>query len=75
MGAKSASSSANLLEQALAQRLRAALLPGDAPFRPRGWLPRLPSCAVQPASVIRAKPQSRSRLFLAAPRSASCGSA
>ncbi len=36
MGAKSASSSANLLEQALAQRLRAALLPGDAPFSAEG---------------------------------------
>jgi len=32
MGAKSDSSSANRLEQVLAQRLSTALLPGDAPF-------------------------------------------
>ena len=32
MGAKSDSSAANRLEQVLAQRLSAALLPGDAPF-------------------------------------------
>ncbi|MEY4237847.1 MAG: hypothetical protein RL339_448, partial [Pseudomonadota bacterium] len=36
MGAKSASGSANVLEQALAQRLSAALLPGDAPFSAEG---------------------------------------
>lgn len=36
MGAKSATSSANHLEAALAQRLRAALLPGDAPFSDEG---------------------------------------
>ena len=36
MGAKSASNSANHLEAALAQRLHAALLPGDAPFSVEG---------------------------------------
>ena len=36
MGAKSASSAAKSLEAALAQRLSAALLPGDAPFSAEG---------------------------------------
>jgi glutamate dehydrogenase len=36
MGAKSASGSANVLDAALAQRLSAALLPGDAPFSADG---------------------------------------
>ena len=36
MGAKSSSNSANHLEAALAQRLMAALLPGDAPFAADG---------------------------------------
>ena len=36
MGAKSANGSANVLEAALAKRLSAALLPGDAPFSAEG---------------------------------------